>query len=80
MRTVGAARARHWFWAMTVVAVLAAGALSHALPVEPSVLTGLQVAGSGLVLAVSVALATRLLLALTGAPQRPRWPDRQRQP
>lgn len=80
MRIVGAARARYWFWAMTVVAILAAGVLSHALTAEPSVLTGLQVAGSGLVLAVSGALATRVLLALTGTPKRPRWPVRRRQP
>lgn len=80
MRTAEASRARRWFWAMTVVAILATGALSHALTAEPGAMTGVQVVGSGLVLAVSGALATRLLLALSGTPKRPRWPARRRQP
>jgi hypothetical protein len=79
--TVEATRTRRWFWSLTVVAILAAGALSRALLADPGALTGLQVAGSGLVLATSGALATRVLLALSREPRRPRWldrPDRRR--
>ena len=67
MRVVHVRRARGWFWGLTGVAILAAGALTHALTLDPGPAAGLQVAGSGLLLAGSATLATRVLLALTGA-------------
>lgn len=76
MKAIDASRARRWFWALTIVAILAVGALSRAVTAAPGALTGFQVAGSGLVLATSVALATRVLIALSREPRRPSWPDR----
>ncbi len=57
-------RARRSFWILVVVAVLAAGSLSAALTAAPGPATGLLVAGSGLVLLVSLGLAARVLLAI----------------
>lgn len=65
-------RALRAFWALTVVAVLAAGLLDDALGAAPSPTTGLRVAGSGLALVASVALAGRVLLALDRARRRSR--------
>ena len=59
-------RARRWFWALTGVAILLAGALSKVLEAEPSPATGAAVAGLGVALAVVAFLDVRLLLALAG--------------
>ena len=71
------ARARRTFWVLLVVAVLATGALSTALRAEPSPAVGAMVAVSGAVLAVSLTLATRILLALDRA-RRAARPQRRR--
>lgn len=63
-------RARRSFRLLVVVAVLAAGSLSAALAAEPGPLTALLVAVSGVLLAGSLGLATRVMVAI----------DRKRQP
>jgi len=57
-------RARRSFWLLVVVSVLATGALSDGLAADPSPATGILVAGSGLVLIASIALAARILHAV----------------
>ena len=69
-------RAQRMFWALTVVALLAMGALSAALGAEPGPLTGLLVIVSGAVLIVTLALAARLLFALERARPGRRPPTR----
>ena len=54
-------QARRSFWLLLLVAVLAAGSLSSALEAAPGPLTGLRVAGSGVVLVAAVILAARVL-------------------
>ncbi len=68
-------RARRTFWLLVLVSVLAAGALSDALASPPATATGLRVAGSGLLLTVSVALAARVLLAVDHATAKARNPS-----
>ena len=58
------------FWLLVVLAVLATGSLSSALGAPPSPLTGVRVAISGLVLLFSLALATRVMIALARAHRR----------
>jgi hypothetical protein len=65
-------RARRRFWLLLVTAALSAGSLSSALGAPPSPLTGLRVAGSGLVLLVSLTLAARVMIALDRARKRAR--------
>ena len=60
-------RARHSFWLLVLIAALAAGGLSTTLVAHPGPATGAGVALSGLVLVVSLTLATRVLLALDRA-------------
>ncbi len=69
------ARARRSFWTLVVIAALSMGALSAALKAHPSPATGAAVAVSGAVLAISLTLAARVLLALDHA----RRSARQRQ-
>lgn len=59
-------RARWAFWTLVAVAILLLGALSWALQAPPSPRTGLTVAILGLLTVIAIALAARLLLALTG--------------
>lgn len=59
-------RARRAFWTLLGVAVLLTGALGRVLQAPPSPRTGLAVAVLGVLTVTTVALATRLLLALTG--------------
>ena len=54
-------RARRSFWVLLLLAVLAAGSLSSALEAAAGPLTGLRVAGSGVVLVAAVILAARVL-------------------
>ncbi len=61
------ARARRSFWTLVVIAALSMGALSAALKAHPSPVTGAAVAVSGAVLAISLTLAARVLLALDHA-------------
>ena len=69
MRVIDPGRARRWLWGLTAMAIVAAGVLSHALAADPAPVTGLEVAASGLVLALSLAMATRILIAF-GPPWR----------
>ena len=69
MRVINRGRARHWLWRLTAVAIVATGVLSHALTADPGPITGLEVASSGLVLTLSLAMATRILIAF-GPPWR----------
>jgi hypothetical protein len=71
-------RARRSFWMMVLVSVLAAGALSDALAADPSPATGLLVAGTGLVLIASIALAARILHAVDRAASATRYRERHR--
>lgn len=56
--------ARRWFWALTVVAILLVGALSRELAAAPRPLIGMAVAGTGILLALVVAQASRLMIAI----------------
>jgi hypothetical protein len=68
------ARARKSFWALVLTAALATGALSTALKAHPSPTAGATVAVAGTVLAISLTLATRVLLALDRARRATRPP------
>lgn len=63
-------RARRTFWILAVIAVIAAGSLSAALRAADGPIAGLRVAGSGLLLMVTTALATRVLVVLERARRR----------
>lgn len=65
-------RARWSFWILVGVAVLAAGSLNAGLGAQPSPLTGLRVAASGMVLIGALALAARVMVALERARRRAR--------
>ena len=71
------ARARKSFWALVLIALLATGALSTALKTHASPTAGAAVAVSGAILAISLTLATRILLALDHA-RRAARPHRRR--
>ena len=64
-------RAVRSFWILGLLAVVAMGALSAALTAQPGPLTGLIVAGAGLVLVAALTLAARVLLALERARHAP---------
>jgi len=66
------ARARWAFWVLVVVAIVAAGSLTAGLGTDPSPVTGLRVAVSGIVLIGSLALAARVMVALERARRRAR--------
>jgi hypothetical protein len=68
-------RARWTFWTLVALAIVLAGALGRALQAPPSPRVGLAVAVLGLCTVITIALAARLLLALTG---RLAAPDRRR--
>ncbi|GAA3803245.1 hypothetical protein [Streptomyces chiangmaiensis] len=71
-------RAQRWFWALTVLAVLATGALYQGLRSAPGAGTGVLVLISGLVLVASVVQAARILTVLAGPPRlRLRAPGRR---
>lgn len=58
------ARRAVWsFWILLVLGVLAAGSLGSGLAAPPSPLTGLWVAGSGVLLIASVTLVARIVVA-----------------
>lgn len=73
-------RARKAFWTLVLVAVLATGALSVALRARPNPAAGATVAISGLVLAIALTLATRILLALDHARRSLHQRSRDEQP
>lgn len=56
--------ATRWFWVLTLLAVLLVGALSSEVAAHPSPMTGLAVAGTGILLALVVTQACRLMLAI----------------
>lgn len=72
-------RARRTFWALVVLAILLIGGIGALLAAPTGPVTGLAMAGLGVLAAVAIALATRLLLALTGrlVPKRNRPPARR---
>ena len=70
--------AQRSFWLLVLVAVLATRALSSALGASASPSTGLRVAASGLVLLVSLTLATRVMIALERARRRDHQDSRDR--
>lgn len=57
-------RARRWFWALLLTAVLAMGALYAALGGRPGPATGLAVAASSVVLLAATVQAARIMLAV----------------
>jgi len=63
VRVVDPGRAGRSLWTLTAVAIVATGVLSHALVADPGPITGIEVTGSGLVLALSLAMAARILIA-----------------
>ncbi len=65
--TTTTGRARHRFWLMLTVAILAAGALSRAVSAAPGPLAGLGVAVSGVILLGSLAATTRIMIAFDHA-------------
>jgi len=65
-------RAQRWFWALTVVAVFAMGALYQGLRSAPGPGAGALVLVGGLVLAASSVQAARILTVLAGPPRLPR--------
>ncbi len=65
------------FWVLLAIAALAMGVLSDALTKAPGPLTGLTVAGSGIILLIALALACRTMIALDHA-RRPRSRRRRR--
>lgn len=66
MYGVNVAKARRWFWGLTVLAVLDMGVLYRALKAPASPGVGLTVVVSGLVLAGATVQATRIWAALSG--------------
>ncbi|MBL0886180.1 hypothetical protein [Myceligenerans indicum] len=58
-------RARRAFWLLLVLAVLLVGALDAMLRADAGPLTGTAVAVLGVLTAVTIALAARVLLALS---------------
>lgn len=63
-------RARRWFWALVLVAVLSMGALYASLGAPAGPVTALAVAASSLLLLAATAQAARILLALDRVRQR----------
>ncbi|MDQ6873738.1 MAG: hypothetical protein M3042_01545 [Actinomycetota bacterium] len=66
-RTPGPRRALRVFWLLLTIAALAMGVLSAALTKAPGPLTGLTVAGSGIILLAALALACRIMIAVEHA-------------
>ena len=60
-------RARRWFWTLTVVAILLVGALSEEITAKPAPAIGVAVAVTGILLALVVTQASRLMLAISRA-------------
>lgn len=71
-RATALVRARHRFWALTVVAALATGSLSAALRAPTGTLTGVRIVLSGTVALITLTLAARLMIALERARRRER--------
>lgn len=59
-------RARWTFWALVGLSIVLVGALGQVLQAPPSPGTALALAGLGVLTVIALALATRVLLALTG--------------
>jgi hypothetical protein len=58
------------FWILVGISVLAAGSLTAGLESDPGPVTGLRVAGSGLVLVAAMTLAGRVMVGLSRARRR----------
>ena len=63
-------RALRSWWVLVALAVVAAGSLSSALAAPTGSWTGVRVAGSGLVLVLTVGLAARVMAAMDRARRR----------
>lgn len=59
-------RARWTFWALVGLSIVLVGALGQVLQAPPSPGTALALVGLGVLTVIALALATRVLLALTG--------------
>ncbi len=59
-------RARWTFWTLVGLSIVLVGALGQVLQAPPSPGTAVALAGLGVLTVVTLALATRVLLALTG--------------
>ncbi|GAA3857543.1 hypothetical protein [Amycolatopsis tucumanensis] len=75
MNGIDIRRARRWFWALTVIAILAMGGLYRELGAAPGPGTALLMLLAALVLLASSVQAARILTRLAGPP---RWPWRRR--
>lgn len=73
MTAAAVQRARHWFWALTTIAVFAAGALDQGLHAAPGPGTVMLVLVSALVLVASAVQAARIWAVLAGPPRLLRW-------
>jgi len=62
------------FWALVAIAALAMGTLSKAVVATPGPATGIAVALSATLLAVSLALAARILVRTERHPREPPAP------
>ena len=69
-------RAQLWFWILTVAAVLLVGALSEELSARPGPVIGAAVAVTGVLCALIVAQAARVMLAIGRAAPPARRPKR----
>lgn len=69
-----ARRARRAFWMLAAAAVVAAGSLTGALAAAPAPVTGIWTAASGIILAVSLSLAVRILTFQDRARRTPDQP------
>lgn len=67
-------RARRAFWMLLAAAVVAAGSLAGALAAAPAPVTGISTAASGIILAVSLSLAVRILTFQDRARRTPDQP------
>lgn len=72
MTRPGYRRARRSFWTLVILAVIFTGTLSRLLQAPPSPWIGLAVAVVGALTVITVGLAARVMLALTGRIPRDR--------
>lgn len=72
MSGIDARRARRWFWALAVIAILAMGGLYRELGAQPGPVTALLTLLLALILLTATVQAARILTRLTSAPRLPR--------
>lgn len=65
MDSVAALRkAKRWFWALTVTTILLLGVITQELAAEPGPVTGIAVAITATLMALTATQASRLMLAI----------------